>query len=165
MSTSGARDDALISQVRATHAHHVREVAVDPLISITDEILIQAIACSTGDVHEPGERPETSTKATQLDTNDTLIIQKISRKVVLALTGFANNFGEFSYYVQPCPANTLSKSIALLSILPNVGDKSFVLKLDMLCHLVKVILDVTKCMAEVMNILQFYYISEGQLAV
>ncbi|KAI4299763.1 hypothetical protein L6164_033191 [Bauhinia variegata] len=44
-------DGAIMNQVQATHAPHGRQIVVDPLIDITDQILVQAIACSTGDVH------------------------------------------------------------------------------------------------------------------
>ncbi|KAI4299758.1 hypothetical protein L6164_033187 [Bauhinia variegata] len=81
MYRSTASDDgAIMNQVQATHAPHGREIVVDPLINITEQILIQAIACSTGDVHGRGEKSETSKKATELDTNDTSMIQKLSRE-------------------------------------------------------------------------------------
>ncbi|KAI4299750.1 hypothetical protein L6164_033179 [Bauhinia variegata] len=180
-------DSAILKQVLASHTDHLREFDVGPVINLTEQILIQAIVCSTGGVLEKEERPQTTKKLSglaELDTYNTAMIQRISReakamellnilssyswhaKVVLVLAGFAVNFRKFCLSVQPCPADALSKSLARLRKLPNLGDIVSPLKChyDKLRKLVRASLDVTKCIAEVWN-LSFHYISEDQSVI
>ncbi|XP_028795892.1 protein SIEVE ELEMENT OCCLUSION B-like [Neltuma alba] len=82
-------------------------------------------------------------------------------KVVLILSAFAVNFGEFWLVAQLGATNTLAKSVALLKQLPDLVENYANLKqqFDTLIKLVKAILDVTRCIIEFKE-LPSEYISE-----
>lgn len=71
-------------------------------------------------------------------------------KVVLALAAFAVNYGEFWLVVQLYPSNPLAKAVAFLKQLPEILERAEALKpkFEALNNLIKVMLDVTKCIVE-----------------
>jgi hypothetical protein len=70
--------------------------------------------------------------------------------VVLALAAFAVNYGEFWLVVQLYPSNPLAKAVAFLKQLPEILERAEALKpkFEALNNLIKVMLDVTKCIVE-----------------
>ncbi|XP_043805577.1 protein SIEVE ELEMENT OCCLUSION B isoform X2 [Manihot esculenta] len=71
-------------------------------------------------------------------------------KVVLALSAFAVNYGEFWLVAQLYLTNPLAKGIALLKQLPDIIERSAVLKpkFEALNNLIRATLDVAKCIVE-----------------
>lgn len=71
-------------------------------------------------------------------------------KVVLVLAAFAVSYGEFWLLAQLYPTNHLAKSIALLKQLPDIleHNESLRTRFDALNHLVKEMMEVTKCIVE-----------------
>ncbi|KAI4299761.1 hypothetical protein L6164_033190 [Bauhinia variegata] len=77
-------DRAILKQVLASHTDHVREFDVFPVINLTEQILIEAIECSTGAVLGTEEWPPTTKRASglaELDVNDTVMILRLSREL------------------------------------------------------------------------------------
>ncbi|KAI4299755.1 hypothetical protein L6164_033184 [Bauhinia variegata] len=77
-------DSAILKQVLASHTDHVCEFDVFPVINLTEQILIQAIECSTGAVLGAEEWPQTTKRASglaELDVNDTVMIHRLSREL------------------------------------------------------------------------------------
>ncbi|KAI4336247.1 hypothetical protein L6164_014795 [Bauhinia variegata] len=156
-------DTAMTKQVLATHAPDGRDIVVNPIIQLVDEILIHAIApdvdlsckCS-GSVDE---------HATTMVILNTLSRYKWHAKMVFTLAAFAVKFGEFWLVAQQSSGtaniNKLAKSVALLKQLPDLVESSAFLKpqLDALNLLVKAALDVTKSIVEFKS-LPSQYISE-----
>ncbi|XP_050205524.1 protein SIEVE ELEMENT OCCLUSION B-like [Mercurialis annua] len=71
-------------------------------------------------------------------------------KIVLALSAFAVNYGEFLLVAQLYLTNPLAKSVALLKQLPDILERSDALKpkFEALNSLMKASLDVAKCIVE-----------------
>lgn len=71
-------------------------------------------------------------------------------KVVLALTAFAMNYGEFWVVAQLYSINPLAKSVAQLKQLPELIERMETLKtkFEALTNLMRAMLDVTKCIVE-----------------
>lgn len=82
-------------------------------------------------------------------------------KVVLSLAAFAANYGEFWLVIQLYPTNPLAKSVALLKQMPDIIEhgNSLESQFEALSKLIKVMLDVTKCVVEFKE-LPSAYISE-----
>ncbi|KAJ1395696.1 Sieve element occlusion, N-terminal [Sesbania bispinosa] len=81
---------------------------------------------------------------------DMLTIYKWDVKLVLALAAFALSYGEFWLLANIHDTNQLAKSMAILKQLPGIMEHASSLKprFDTLNDLVKVILEVTKCVIE-----------------
>ncbi|GFS39875.1 sieve element occlusion amino-terminus protein [Actinidia rufa] len=81
-------------------------------------------------------------------------------KVVISLAAFAVNYGNFWLVAQLCNTNPLAKSVSLLKQLPDIIEHAVSLKsrFDAIKSLIKVVLDVTKCIVE-FNELPTQYIS------
>ncbi|KAI4343679.1 hypothetical protein L6164_010999 [Bauhinia variegata] len=151
-------DTAMMKQVQATHAPDGREIVVNPIIQLIEEILIHAISRDVDGKREQAEMlPLTEAESDVLDAL-ALIIHKIScelsckcsggsdahattmallntlssypwhAKVVLTLAAFAVNFGEFWLVAQQSNTNTVAKSVALLKQLPDLVESASVLK-------------------------------------
>ncbi|XP_061366082.1 protein SIEVE ELEMENT OCCLUSION B-like [Gastrolobium bilobum] len=88
---STSDDSAMMKQVQATHAPDGREIDVNPIIKIVDEILIQAIARSIEGHHVKQEQDtlEIAAALAEFDTLDTLafIINKISCELSCKCSG------------------------------------------------------------------------------
>lgn len=71
-------------------------------------------------------------------------------KVVLTLAAFAADYGEFWLVIQLYATNHLAKSVALLKQIPDIIEHGNSLKsrFEALTKLVKVMLDVSKCIVE-----------------
>ena len=71
-------------------------------------------------------------------------------KVVLALAGFAVNYGEFWLVAQLYLTNPLAKAVALLKQLPDIIERSDNLKpkFEALTGLIRAMMDVAKCIVE-----------------
>ncbi|KAJ3683318.1 hypothetical protein LUZ60_013545 [Juncus effusus] len=71
-------------------------------------------------------------------------------KVVLAMAAFAVSYGEFWLTAQLYTINPLAKSVALLKQLPDIIEHTEILKprFDAVNHLIKAMLDVTRCVIE-----------------
>eukprot|EP00258_Populus_trichocarpa_P017390 XP_006378256.2 protein SIEVE ELEMENT OCCLUSION B [Populus trichocarpa] len=71
-------------------------------------------------------------------------------KVVLALAGFAVNYGEFWLVAQLYLTNPLAKAVALLKQLPDIIERADNLKpkFEALTSLIKAMMDVAKCIVE-----------------
>lgn len=71
-------------------------------------------------------------------------------KVVLALAGFAVNYGEFWLVAQLYLTNPLAKAVALLKQLPDIIERADNLKpkFEALTGLIKAMMDVAKCIVE-----------------
>lgn len=71
-------------------------------------------------------------------------------KLVLALSAFAVNYGQFWLVAQIYSTNQLAKSIAILKQLPELLEHSNLLqpRFDAVKGLIKAMLDVTKCIVE-----------------
>ncbi|XP_076957915.1 protein SIEVE ELEMENT OCCLUSION B-like [Bidens hawaiensis] len=82
-------------------------------------------------------------------------------KVVISLAAFAVNFGEFWLVAQLFATNPLAKSVALLKQLPNIMEhyKSIKPRFDAVNNLIKVMLDVTKCIIAFKN-LPYQYLQD-----
>ncbi|KAJ0539952.1 putative sieve element occlusion [Helianthus annuus] len=82
-------------------------------------------------------------------------------KVVISLGAFAVNFGEFWLVAQLFATNPLAKSVALLKQLPNIIEhyKSIKPRFDAINELIKVMLDVTKCIIAFKN-LPYQYLQD-----
>ncbi|KAA8542200.1 hypothetical protein F0562_023352 [Nyssa sinensis] len=82
-------------------------------------------------------------------------------KVVISLAAFAVSYGEFYLVAQLFATNPLAKSVALLKQLPDIIEHSHSLKsrFDAISNLVKVVLDVTKCIVQFKD-LPSQYISD-----
>ena len=81
-------------------------------------------------------------------------------KVVISLAAFAVNYGDFWLVAQLCNTNPLAKSVSLLKQLPDIIEHAVSLKsrFDAINTLIKVVLDVTRCIVE-FNELPTPYIS------
>lgn len=82
-------------------------------------------------------------------------------KVVISLGAFAVNFGEFWLVAQLFATNLLAKSVAMLKQLPNIIEhyKSLKPRFDAINNLIKVMLDVTKCIIAFKN-LPYQYLQD-----
>lgn len=71
-------------------------------------------------------------------------------KLVLALSAFALNYGEFWLVAQNYTSNQLAKSMAILRQLLEILEHSNILKpnFDAINNLIKVMLDITRCIVE-----------------
>ncbi|KAJ6424002.1 hypothetical protein OIU84_024888 [Salix udensis] len=71
-------------------------------------------------------------------------------KLVLTMAAFALNYGEFWLLAQIYSSNELAKSMAILKQLPSIIEQSGPLKarFDALNNLIKVMMDVTRCVVE-----------------
>ncbi|KAJ6302106.1 hypothetical protein OIU77_016241 [Salix suchowensis] len=71
-------------------------------------------------------------------------------KLVLTMAAFALNYGEFWLLAQIYSSNELAKSMAILKQLPSIIEHSGPLKarFDALNNLIKVMMDVTRCVVE-----------------
>ncbi|WVZ04673.1 hypothetical protein V8G54_018019 [Vigna mungo] len=81
---------------------------------------------------------------------DMLTIFKWDVKIVLALAAFALTYGEFWLLAQIHDKNQLAKSMAILKQLPSIMEHASSLKprFDTLNDLVRIIVEVTKCVIE-----------------
>lgn len=84
-------------------------------------------------------------------------------KVVLTLAAFSVIYGEFWLIVQLYTTNSLAKSVALLKQLPDILEHSNMLKpqFDALNHLIKAMMDVTKCIVAFTELPPHYISSEA----
>lgn len=75
-------------------------------------------------------------------------------KLVLTLAAFALNYGEFWLLAQIYSSNQLAKSIAVLKQLPIILENSGPLKprFDALNNLIKVVMDVARCVVELKDL-------------
>ena len=75
-------------------------------------------------------------------------------KLVLTLAAFALNYGEFWLLAQIYSSNQLAKSIAILKRLPIILENSGPLKprFDALYNLIKVVMDVARCVVELKDL-------------
>ncbi|KAJ6301864.1 hypothetical protein OIU77_016054 [Salix suchowensis] len=75
-------------------------------------------------------------------------------KLVLTLAAFAMNYGEFWLLAQIYSSNQLAKSIAILKQLPIILENSGPLKprFDALNNLIKVVMDVARCVVELKDL-------------
>lgn len=75
-------------------------------------------------------------------------------KLVLLLSAFALNYGEFWLVAQNYTSNQLAKSVAFLRQLPEILDHSSILKpqFEAVNSLVKVMLEITRCIVELVEL-------------
>lgn len=75
-------------------------------------------------------------------------------KLVLLLSAFALNYGEFWLVAQNYTSNQLAKSVAFLRQLPEILDHSSILKpqFEAVNNLVKVMLEITRCIVELVEL-------------
>ena len=71
-------------------------------------------------------------------------------KLVLVLSACAVNFGEFWLLAHNCTTNQLAKSVAILRKIPELLERTSMLKprFDTINNLVKVMIAITKCIVE-----------------
>ena len=71
-------------------------------------------------------------------------------KLVIALAAFAMNYGEFWLVAQNYTINQLAKSVAILKQLPDILERSSMLKprFDSVKNLITVMLAIAKCIVE-----------------
>ncbi|KAG6741658.1 hypothetical protein POTOM_054935 [Populus tomentosa] len=88
--------------------------------------------------------------ATTVELFNMLASYSWDAKLVLTLAAFALNYGEFWLLAQIYSSNQLAKSMAILKQLPNILEHSGPLKprFDALNNLIKVMMDVTRCVVE-----------------
>ncbi|KAK2968639.1 hypothetical protein RJ640_030719 [Escallonia rubra] len=88
---------------------------------------------------------------TTMSLFDTLSAHSWDAKAVIALAAFAANYGEFWLVAQLYPISPLAKPIAHLKQLPNKLDmdaNTLHPRFESLSHLIKAMLDVTKCIVD-----------------
>ncbi|XP_009767734.1 protein SIEVE ELEMENT OCCLUSION B-like [Nicotiana sylvestris] len=75
-------------------------------------------------------------------------------KVAITFAAFAQQYGEFWLLVQQYPTNPLAKSVAIIKELPEIMERTDVLKpkFDAISDLINKMLDVTKCIIEFRDI-------------
>ncbi|GAV89926.1 hypothetical protein CFOL_v3_33337 [Cephalotus follicularis] len=111
---------------------------LEDLVSLIDRISCElACKCSGGgDAH-----------STTMAILNTLSSYTWDSKLVLALSAFAVNYGEFWLLAQSYTSNPLAKSMAILKQLPEILEHTSNLKprFDSIKMLIKAVLDISKC--------------------
>ncbi|KAL9434092.1 hypothetical protein AB3S75_028847 [Citrus x aurantiifolia] len=102
--------------------------------------------------------------ATTMALFNTLSGYSWDAKMVLSLAAFAVNYGEFWLGAQLCTNNSLAKSVAVLKQVSNVLEHYNALKpqFDALNNLIKVMLDLTKCIVEFKQLPSQYISTDAQ---
>ncbi|XP_050234229.1 protein SIEVE ELEMENT OCCLUSION B-like [Mercurialis annua] len=85
-------------------------------------------------------------------------------KLMLIMSAFALNYGEFWLLVQIYSSNPLAKSMAILKQLPSIMEHTAPLKprFDALNSLIRVMMDVTKCVVELRELPSAYISADAQ---
>ncbi|KAI8026992.1 Protein SIEVE ELEMENT OCCLUSION B [Camellia lanceoleosa] len=128
------------------HADALGErTTVDGLDAILDELayIMHKVSCELSCKCSSGADAHATTMA---------ILNMLSNyswdaKVVISLAAFAVNYGQFWLVTQLVTSNQLAKSVALLKQLPDIIEHASTLKsrFHAIKNLIKVLLDVTKC--------------------
>ncbi|CAK7328182.1 unnamed protein product [Dovyalis caffra] len=145
------------SQVNAEmedKTHQINFVAMLDALSYT----IDRISCEIAYKALGG----TDAHATTVELFRMLASYSWDAKLVLTLAAFALNYGEFWLLAQIYSSNQLAKSMAILKQLPSILEHSGPLKprFDALNNLIKVMMDVTKCVVEFKDLPPSYISSE-----
>ncbi|XP_039158455.1 protein SIEVE ELEMENT OCCLUSION B-like [Eucalyptus grandis] len=148
-----ADEDLMRKQVEETHASDSRELEVEPLLNLVEDILVRA----TTDV-DTDLAPVLLEKAlTGGEAHETTlsILQVVAHfpwdaKPVLTLAAFAFNYGQFWLLNQVYSSNQLAKPIAILKQLPVTMESMGALesRLDKLNSLIQAMLEVTGFLAD-----------------
>lgn len=87
---------------------------------------------------------------TTLSILSTLSSYPWDAKLVISLAAFSMSYGEFWLLAQSYTSNQLAKSVAVLKQLPDILERSSMLKpqFEAIRNLIKVMLDITKCIVE-----------------
>ncbi|KAK0588386.1 hypothetical protein LWI29_000325 [Acer saccharum] len=193
-STMGMYDDnMMMKQILATHTPDGREVEVNPVFQLIEDILNRAtLQVSSGDnaVQAQMEIEDKAQQASFIAMIEAIsfAIDRIScelaykalsgsdahqttvslfnmlaayswdAKLVLTLAAFAINYGEFWLLAQIYSTNPLAKSMAILKQVPSILEHAGNLKsrFDALNSLIKVMMDVTRCIIEFKDLPSLY---------
>ncbi|KAI5604645.1 hypothetical protein POPTR_001G340200v4 [Populus trichocarpa] len=104
----------------------------------------------------------TDAHATTVSLFNMLTSYSWDAKLVLTLSAFALNYGEFWLLAQIYSSNDLAKSMAILRQLPSIMEHSGPLKprFDAINNLIKVMMDVARCMVEFKDLPPAYISNE-----
>jgi hypothetical protein len=104
----------------------------------------------------------TDAHATTVSLFNMLTSYSWDAKLVLTLSAFALNYGEFWLLAQISSSNQLAKSMAILRQLPSIMEHSGPLKprFDAINNLIKVMMDVARCMVEFKDLPPAYISNE-----
>ncbi|KAK7858675.1 protein sieve element occlusion b [Quercus suber] len=145
---SSSDDNVMSKQIQATHASDDREVDVRPLLHLIEDIfkLLKIVQLSCKCSGSGGGDAHTIT----ISILNMLKNYSWDAKLVLVLSACAVNFGEFWLLAHNCTTNQLAKSVAILRKIPELLERTSMLKprFDTINNLVKVMVDITKCIVE-----------------
>ncbi|KAL3611992.1 hypothetical protein D5086_003012 [Populus alba] len=164
-------DNVMMKQIVGTHApdgretsqahaemedktYHVNFVSMLDALSYTIDRISSEIAYKALD--------GTDAHATTVSLFNMLTSYSWDAKLVLTLTAFALNYGEFWLLAQIYSSNELAKSMAILRQLPSIIEQSGPLKprFDAINNLIKVMMDVARCVVEFKDLPPAYISNE-----
>ncbi|KAJ6965627.1 protein SIEVE ELEMENT OCCLUSION B [Populus alba x Populus x berolinensis] len=156
-------DNVMMKQIVGTHAPDGREVDVKTLLLLVEDILkhaTQQIDSSLTIAYKALDG--TDAHATTVSLFNMLTSYSWDAKLVLTLTAFALNYGEFWLLAQIYSSNELAKSMAILRQLPSIIEQSGPLKprFDAINNLIKVMMDVARCVVEFKDLPPAYISNE-----
>ncbi|KAG5254353.1 protein SIEVE ELEMENT OCCLUSION [Salix suchowensis] len=172
-----SNDYMMMKDIMGTHAPDGREVDVKPFLHLVEDILkratsqidnsltdkIQQIsfvsmldAVSSTIQRISGEIAYkalggTDAHATTVSLFNMLSSYSWDAKLVLTMAAFAMNYGEFWLLAQIYSSNQLAKSMAILKHLPSIMENdsgSLKARFDALDNMIKVMMDITRCVVE-----------------
>uniref|UniRef100_A0A7N0U8I1 Sieve element occlusion n=1 Tax=Kalanchoe fedtschenkoi TaxID=63787 RepID=A0A7N0U8I1_KALFE len=136
-----AMEPHAIAETLADKAHHAGfGNMLDTIAYTVDRVGCEMVCkCTGGDAH-----------GTTIAVLNMLACYSWDAKLVLALSAFAVNYGQFWLVAQFYSTNQLAKSIAILKQLPELMEHSNLLqpRFDAVRGLIKAMIDVTKCIVE-----------------